>query len=183
VLTGGRVHGGAFVSRVALIGAGFAWAAGSLVGRHGARPESTVQSTAMQLLAGGIAVLIGSALRGEPTAWSPAMLTPRSILALGYLIVCGTVLAFGAYTWLLRVSTPAAVGSYAYVNPVGALLLGWVVGDGRPTLRTLLAAPLVVAAVVMSRSPRGPSAKNVTSRRKMVPRRERAPAIVSHRAR
>lgn len=151
ILTGGRAGDGALGARLVLIGGGFAWAAGSLVARHGVRPRSSIQSTAMQLLAGGIAVLVGSEILGEPATWAPAMLTPRSIMALGYLILCGTVLGFGAYTWLLRVSTPAAVGSYAYVNPVGALLLGWVLGDGALTLRTAIAAPLVVAAVVMSR--------------------------------
>ncbi len=151
VLTGRRAGDGDLIARLALIGGGFAWAAGSLIARHGARPQSSVQFTAMQLLAGGIAMLAGSVILGEPTAWSPTMLTPRGIMALGYLIICGTVLGFGAYTWLLRVSTPAAVGSYAYVTPVGALLLGRAVGDGNLTFRTAIAAPLVVAAVVLSR--------------------------------
>lgn len=183
ILTGGQVRDGALVARLALIGAGFAWAAGSLVARDGARPPSSVQSTAMQLLAGGIAVLVASVVLGEPAAWSPAMLTTRSLMALGYLIICGTALGFGAYTWLLRVSSPAAVGTYAYVNPAGALLLGWLLGDGSPMLRTLIAAPLVVAAVVLSRSPLPPAAKNATSRWKMVSRDRPASAIVSHRAR
>lgn len=168
ILTGGSLSGGALVSRLVLVGSGFAWAAGSLIARHGARPRSIVQSTAMQLLAGGIAVFLGSVMLGEPSGWSTAMLTSRSAIALAYLIVCGTVVGFGAYAWLLNVSTPAAVGSYAYVNPIGALLLGWMVGDGAPTFRTLIGAPLVVAAVVLSR-PRRPASRSAHTRLKPPP--------------
>ena len=75
---------------------------------------------------------------GELAGWSLAQVTPRAALALGFLIVGGTVLGFGAYTWLLQVTTPAAVGSYAFVNPVIALGLAWLVGDGELTGPVLL---------------------------------------------
>ena len=68
-----------------------------------------------------------------------------------FLIVGGTVLGFGAYTWLLRVATPAAVGTYGFVNPVVALALAWAVGDGTLSVRTGVAAGLVVAAVIFTR--------------------------------
>ncbi len=130
---------------------GVSWAAGSLVGRHGARTRSAAQSTAMQLACGALVLFAASFAFGEPSDWSPARVSVRAWLSLAFLIVCGTVLAFAAYTWLLRVSTPAAVGTYSFVNPVIALGLAWVVGDEAPNVRVLLAAALVLGAVFLSR--------------------------------
>ena len=78
-------------------------------------------------------------------------------LALAFLILGGTVLGFGAYTWLLRVTSPAAVSTYAFVNPVIALGLAWLVGDGELSARTGVAAVLVVAAVIFTRTARARS--------------------------
>lgn len=128
----------------------FAWAAGSLVARHGARPESAAQSTAMQLAAGAVWLTAASAASGELAGWSPAHVSMRAGLAMVFLVVCGTVIAFGAYTWLLRVVSPAAAGSYAFVNPVVALGLGWAVGDDVITPRVAVAAALVVLAVALT---------------------------------
>lgn len=151
ILTHGTGSGsGTLMDRLALVGSDFFWAAGSLVARHGARPESAAQSTAMQLAAGAIAVLSASAATGELSGWTPAQMTPRAVVAILFLIVCGTVLGFGAYTWLLRVTAPAAVGTYAFVNPVIALILAWIVGDGTMSGQTLIAAALVIAAVVLT---------------------------------
>jgi drug/metabolite transporter (DMT)-like permease len=82
-------------------------------------------------------------------------ITPRASLALVFLILGGTVLGFGAYTWLLRVTSAAAVSTYAFVNPVIALGLAWVVGDGELSPRTGVAAALVVAAVIFTRERKG----------------------------
>ncbi len=152
VLTSGAgASSGTLLDRVALVLSGFAWAAGSLVARHGARPASAVQSTAMQLAAGGAAVLAASIGGGELARWSPLQTSPRAVASLVFLVLFGTVVAFAAYTWLLRVTTPAAVGSYAFVNPVIALGLAWAVGDETMSGRTLAAAALVVGAVVLTR--------------------------------
>jgi drug/metabolite transporter (DMT)-like permease len=107
----------------------------------------------MQLAAGGAVVLLASAGAGEFAGWSLSQVTLRAALALGFLIVGGTVLGFGAYTWLLQVTTPAAVGSYAFVNPVIALGLAWLVGDGELTGSVLLSAAIVVSAVVLTWAP------------------------------
>lgn len=150
VLTyGTSASSGTLLDRVALILSGFSWAAGSLLARHGARPASAAQSTAMQLAAGGVAVLAASLAGGELAGWDPFQITPRAVVSLVFLVLCGTVLAFTAYTWLLRVTTPAAVGSDAFVNPVIALGLAWAVGDEVMSGRTLIAAALVVGAVVV----------------------------------
>lgn len=143
--------GGTLLDRVALAFCGLAWAAGSLIARHGARPASAVQSTTLQLATGAVAVLAASLATGELAGWDPATLSPRALASLAFLVVCGTVLAFAAYTWLLRVTTAAAVGTYAFVNPVVALGLAWAVGDEVASGRTLLAAALVVGAVLLIR--------------------------------
>lgn len=137
--------------RAMLIVSGLCWALGSLIGNHGPRPASAAQSTAMQLAAGAVALMGISLVSGETAGWSPADVSPRAIGALGFLIVGGTLLGFGAYTWLLRVASPAAVGSYAFVNPVVALLLARAAGDGEISGRTIAAGILVVAAVLLTR--------------------------------
>lgn len=153
VLTSGAGSApGSVVDRVALVLSGLFWAAGSLLGRDGARPASALQSTAMQLAAGAGTVLLASALTGELGAWTPGPLSSRAIGSLAFLVLGGTILAFAAYTWLLRVAAPAAVGTYAFVNPVIAVLLAWAVGDEPATARTLAPALLVVGAVVLTRS-------------------------------
>jgi drug/metabolite transporter (DMT)-like permease len=96
-------------------------------------------------------VFAASAIAGELGDWSPAEVTARAWLSLAFLVLCGTVLAFAAYTWLLRVTTPAAVGTYAFVNPLVALALAWAVGDETPNVRALVAAALVLGAVFLAR--------------------------------
>jgi drug/metabolite transporter (DMT)-like permease len=140
---------GTLLDRMALIGSGLSWAVGSVIARDGARPTSAAQSTAMQLAAGGGAVLALSLGTGELAGWSPAVVTGRGAISVAFLVVAGTVLGFGAYTWLLRVSTPAAVGTYAFVNPVVALSLAWAVGDEPFSSRTVAAAVIVLGAVLL----------------------------------
>ncbi len=150
---------GSLFDRVALVVSDLFWAAGSLVARpsrnsrQGTRPVSVVQLTAIQLAAGAAVVLLASAVSGELSGWTPAQVTPRAAAALGFLIVCGTALGFAAYTWLLTVTTAAAVGTYAFVNPLIALGLAWAVGDEEPSGRALVAAVLVISAVVLTRDP------------------------------
>jgi drug/metabolite transporter (DMT)-like permease len=146
---GNGAWSGTLLDRLALVGSGLSWAIGSIIARDGARPKSAAQSTAMQLAAGGVAVLALSLTTGELAGWSPAHLTQRGTTSLLFLVVAGTVLGFGAYTWLLRVSTPAAVGTYAFVNPVVALALAWTVGDEPFSIRTVASAMMVLGAVML----------------------------------
>ena len=140
---------GTLLDRLALIGSGLSWAIGSVIARDGARPTSAAQSTAMQLAAGGAAVLALSLVSGELAGWSPAQLTPRGAMSVLFLVTGGTVLGFGAYTWLLRVTTPAAVGTYAFVNPVVALALALAVGDEPFSIRTIASGIMVLGAVLL----------------------------------
>lgn len=146
----GELPAGRLADYGALVACAFAWALGSLIARYGARPSSAAQAAAMQLAVGAVVVLAVSALSPERAQWATARLTPRAGVSLAFLIVCGTALGLASYTWLLRVTTPAAVGTYAFVNPVIALLLGWLVGDDQIGPRTLMAAALVVSAVVLT---------------------------------
>ena len=160
----GEAWSGSTADRIWLIVSALFWAIGSLVARHGARSASVVESTAMQLAAGGAVVLLASVGMGELSGWSMTEVTSRAALSLGFLVVGGTVLGFGAYTWLLQVTTPAAVGSYAFVNPVIALALAWLVGDGELTGPVVLAAAIVVGAVVLTWAPGTPHAQALSSR-------------------
>jgi drug/metabolite transporter (DMT)-like permease len=158
VLAGGNALNAGLASDRALVAIGaFCWAAGSLIGRHGARPGSATQSTAMQLAAGAIWVMAASALHGDLAQFTFARLDLRTDVALLFLVLCGTVIGFGSYTWLLRVASPAAVSSYAFVNPMVALALGVAVGDDALSGRIAFSAALVIAAVVLTRG--GPAAR------------------------
>ena len=135
---------------IALGVGGILWALGSTVGRDGSRPKSVAQSSAMQLLAGAVVLTVASLAIGETAAWTRGGITPRAAWSLVFLVTCGTVLGFAAYSWLLTVTSPAAAGSYAFVNPIVALALAWVVGDESPNVRTGIAAALVIGAVILT---------------------------------
>jgi drug/metabolite transporter (DMT)-like permease len=160
VLTGGEGLSGGLVAQAVLILSALFWAVGTLVVRRAGNPLPAAQSTAMQLGAGALALLVASIAFGEPAGWRPAEIALRASLAMVFLILGGTVLGFGAYTWLLRVTSAAAVSSYAFVNPVVALGLAWAVGDGALSARTGVAAMLVVAAVIFTRESRQPGGKS-----------------------
>ncbi|HEX6644237.1 MAG TPA: EamA family transporter [Gemmatimonadales bacterium] len=142
-------EGGGAVERVALVFSSLAWAAGSLFARHAARPASVAQATAMQLAAGAVIVTIASAATGELGRWEVLETSARAAGSLAFLVIGGTVAGFGAYTWLLTVATPAAVGTYAFVNPLIAVALAWVVGDDVPSRGTAVSAALVLTAVLL----------------------------------
>jgi len=103
----------------------------------------------MQMLAGGVLLTIAGMLRGEASALAFGGISLRSAGALVYLIVFGSLIAFTSYSWLLRVATPSLASTYAYVNPVVAVLLGWALAGEQLTLRTLLATIVIISAVVM----------------------------------
>lgn len=149
LVSGKNASSGGLVDRLILVGTGLSWAIGSLIARDGKRPRSAIQSTAMQLAAGGVAVLSLSLLSGELTGWSIHQISSRGAASLGFLVLGGTVLGFGAYTWLLQVSTPAIVGTYSFVNPVVALALAWTVGDEAFSWHTVGSAAIVLGAVFL----------------------------------
>lgn len=94
---------------------------------------------------------VAALVAGEAGSFNPATVSVRSLAALGYLIVFGSVVAFSAYSWLLRRTSLAAVSTYAFVNPIVAVTLGWALGDEPMTGRIFAAAVLVIVGVVMMR--------------------------------
>jgi drug/metabolite transporter (DMT)-like permease len=124
------------------------WAWGSIYSRHALLPARQTMSAAMQLFAGGLALLILSAITGEWRGFDPSLVTGKSIVSFLYLAVFGT-LAFAAYIWLLRASTPAKAATYAYVNPIVAVILGSTLGDEPFALRTMISALIIIAAVAL----------------------------------
>lgn len=125
------------------------WAAGSILARHALFPVRASTAAAMQLICGGLLALAVGGLTGEAARFDASAVDLRSLLSLVYLIVFGSIVSFGAYTWLLRRASPEAVGSYAFVNPVIAVLLGWLVAGEPLDQHTALAGPLIVAGVVL----------------------------------
>jgi drug/metabolite transporter (DMT)-like permease len=141
-----------------LVVASLAWACGSLYSKHGALPSSPLLAAAMQSLCGGMALWIVGFASGEVRSLHLASVSTRSWVALGYLIAFGSMMGFTAYVYILKKSTATRVATYAFVNPVVALLLGWLLASESITLRTILAAAVILAAVllVITAPPRQP---------------------------
>ncbi|HKB05844.1 MAG TPA: EamA family transporter [Gemmataceae bacterium] len=141
------------VGTAVLTAAAIAWAAGSLFSRAADLPASAVRTAGMQMLTGGACmVALGLAL-GEAGRSEAAAASWESVLAFAYL-VAAAVVALPAYQWLLTVCSPALVGTYAFVNPAVAVLLGWAVVGEPLSGRTGLAVVLVVAGVALLTWPR-----------------------------
>ena len=138
---------------VALTLASFCWAAGSQYARRAPVPTSPLVATAIQMIMGGALLTVVGLGLGEGQTVSRESFSGRSTLALIYLIVFGSIIAYTAYTWLLRNISPAKVSTYAYVNPVIALFLGWIGGGETLTARLALAATIIVAAVMLITRP------------------------------
>lgn len=133
----------------ALLLAAFLWATGSLYSRRARLPSSQLTATAMEMIAGGALLLLAGGAFGEWTHFAPAGVTRHSLIAWVYLTTFGSLVGFTAYVWLLKVTSPARASTYAYVNPVVAVFLGWALADEQITPRTLCAAAAIILAVVI----------------------------------
>jgi drug/metabolite transporter (DMT)-like permease len=132
-----------------LVVGSFAWAWGSIYSKHHDLPSSPLLGVAMQSLAGGVALWVVGLLAGEGRQLHLGAVRARSWIALAYLLVFGTGIGFTAYVYILKKSTAARVGTYAFVNPVVALFLGWLGNGETITLRTTLAAAVILTAVLL----------------------------------
>jgi drug/metabolite transporter (DMT)-like permease len=142
----------------AILAGGIFWAFGSIYGRHVREPAEPLTAAGMQMLSGGVALMLTALVHGDFTGFSPAAVSTHSWLAFGYLIVAGSLVGFSTFVWLMKHSTPARVSTYAYVNPLVAVFLGWLILGEPVTGRTLAAAAVIVVSVGVITSPRGRSA-------------------------
>lgn len=143
-LAGSRVDiGGA----VGCLISSLSWSLGSVRSRTLRLPSSPAIASSLQMLAGGGLLLLVGLATGEAARLDPASTSTRSVLAVVYLILFGSLVAFTAFTWLLRVSTPSRVATCAYVNPVVAVFLGWALAGERLGPRSLAAAAVIVVGV------------------------------------
>ncbi len=127
----------------------FCWAGGSLFSRGSRLPSSPVMATAVTLLCGGALLALAGLSAGELARFDPAAVSAKSVLATVYLFVFGSIVGFSAYLWLLRVTTASRVSTYAYVNPIVAVFLGWALAGEALTPRVLLASVVIVGAVAV----------------------------------
>jgi drug/metabolite transporter (DMT)-like permease len=132
-----------------LVMATVSWAAGSLYVARTRTPLSPILFAGMQMIAGGALLAVVGLVRGELHDFTLAAVSLRSVASLGYLIVFGSLIAFTSYSWLLRVTPPSLAATYAYVNPVVAVLLGWAFAGETLSLRAMVAAAVIVVAVIM----------------------------------
>ena len=145
MLGGGAVD---LIGAIVIVVATVFWAAGSIYSRYAPHPESRTLTAAMQMIGGGIALLIFGSAVGEWSGFDIAAVSMRSFWGFAYLTTIGS-LAFAAYTYILKASTPAKVATYAYVNPVIAVILGIVMADEVFSQRTGIAMALIVVAVFL----------------------------------
>ena len=131
-----------------LVVATICWASGSLYARRGPLPANQLLGTGMEQVAGGVVLLLVAVAVGELGSFHPGSVTTASLVGLVYLIVFGSLVAFTAYVWLLNHVAVTTVATYAYVNPVVAVALGFIFRGETLSLRSLLAACLIIGAVV-----------------------------------
>ena len=144
---GNEVHW--YAGIIALLASAALWAVGSLYSRKAAHPSSAVIGVGIQMICGGVLLLLVSVLTGEAGRVDLERVTAESLLAWIYLVVFGAIIAFTAYIYLTRVCSPALLGTYPFVNPVVAVLLGWSVAGETLDSRTISGTAVIVVSVVI----------------------------------
>jgi drug/metabolite transporter (DMT)-like permease len=139
-----------------LLASALCWALGSVYSQHSAKPDSSLMTVAMQMLAGGVLLLLTGILMGEGHRFQVSAVTEDSAWAFLYLTIFGSLAGYTAYVWLLQVSTPALVSTYAYVNPFVAVLLGHLVlKETLPPAVAVAGILILVSVVLITRPVRG----------------------------
>jgi drug/metabolite transporter (DMT)-like permease len=129
--------------------AAVSWAAGSLYSRTAPQPRQIFLGTAMQMFAGGLIMIAVGTVTGEWAHLHVSQLTPATLLAIGWLAVPGSIVAFTAYIYALKTLPTSTVSTYAYVNPIVTVLIGWPLLGERPSVQTAVAGAIIVAAVAL----------------------------------
>lgn len=146
--SGAIAQGNYTLSALAVLGCGFAWVYGSLLSRSSASHPNPTMASGMQMFAGGVAFLAAATLTGDFAKLGDASL--RSVSALAYLIVFGSLFAYSSYVFLLRTQPTPKVAAHTFVNPIVAVILGWAIAGERITPIMLVAAVLVVISVILT---------------------------------
>src|SRR5262245_17050761 len=137
------------LSILVLVLGSLAWSLGTVFGRKAAVPGYAPLTSSMQLLGGGICLALISFIAGEPARITPTVFEWKGLVALAYLALFGSIVAFSAYSWLMRFVQPARIATYAYVNPVVAIFLGWAFAGEKLNSRTLVASAVILVGVVL----------------------------------
>lgn len=146
--SGGGNHHPLIGMSILLVGS-LLWSAGSLYSRRAKHSASPFLAAAQQMFCGGVLLMLVGFCAGEPARFDPANVTVLSLGAFAYLVLIGAIVGYTAYFWLLRNCDPAKVATYAYVNPIVAVLLGALFAHEAVTLQTLLAAMLIIGSVAL----------------------------------
>ena len=136
----------------ALLSACVLWALGSTYSKTADLPKSSLMTTGAEMLMGSIGLLIVSLVTGELSGWDPAEVSSRSLVGLVYLITIGSIIGFGSYIWLLQNAPISLVATYAYVNPIVAVILGYFFGSETLEPRIWLASAIIIGAVIFINS-------------------------------
>jgi drug/metabolite transporter (DMT)-like permease len=144
----GESAGGSHISDIfLLLGAAASWAVGTVLSKPDSGTVSPIAFSGLELMGGGLVLLMISVALGEPRSLAVAKISASSVMAWAYLTFAGTVVAFAAYVWLLKQVSATIVATYTFVNPIIAVLLGWAFLGERPSLSMVFGAALVIASV------------------------------------
>ncbi len=141
--------GGQFLGAFFVIAGAFSWALGSMYGLRATTPKSSALTAGMQMLSGGAVLTLVGFLKGEWATFNVADVSANSVYGVIYLIIFGSLIGFTAYSWLLKNAQPAMVATYAYVNPIVAVFLGWLIAGESFTGQMLVGAGIIVGSVVL----------------------------------
>jgi len=136
----------------ALLAATVLWALGSIYSKSADLPKASMVTTGAEMLMGSLSLFIVSLLTGELNSWDPSGVSVRSVVGVAYLIFIGSIIGFGSYIWLLQNAPISLVATYAYVNPIVAVILGYLLGNEALEPRTWLAAAVIIGAVMFINS-------------------------------
>jgi drug/metabolite transporter (DMT)-like permease len=146
LLAGGNVN---LTGAAVLVAGALSWAIGSIYTRHAIVPNSKLMTVALEMLGGGIALIIVSYFFGDWGRFHITLITTKSLFAISYLIIFGSMIAFTAYIWLLDAAGPAKATTYAYVNPVVAVILGWLMAGEELSAKMIFSAIVIIIAVAI----------------------------------
>jgi drug/metabolite transporter (DMT)-like permease len=146
---------------IVLVLASLSWALGSIYSRHADLPKSAFVATGMEMFAGGALMLLLAFSVGDHSGFDIGQVSVKSMLAFAYLIIVGSLLGFTAYIWLLKVQPASRVATYAYVNPIVAVFLGWAFAGETLSARTAIAAAIIIGAVALITTARSSSPPQV----------------------